>query len=145
MQGESRNLKSKKRLLVVIYARNLWKVTPCALCGSTFFQSSQTIFFWRLVTSDNDSFMYFCSYSSLFSDLPCCLPAGFATHGGVPQLGPAPRSSPILAGIVSGRRCSSGSSGLGDEGATPWSSPSGSSQFYEECVRSVWVGECVTN
>lgn len=74
------------------------------------------------------------------SDLPCCLQAGSATRGGAPQSRPAPHSSPVWAGIASGWWCSSGSSGLGDEGATPWSSPSGSSQFYGERD-----GECVSS
>lgn len=67
-----------------------------------------------------------------FDFLPCCLPAGSVSHGGVPQLCPAPHSAPIWAGTVSGWWCSNGSSELGDEAATPWSSPLGSSQFYGE-------------
>lgn len=67
-----------------------------------------------------------------FDFLPCCLPAGSVSHGGAPQLCPAPHSAPVWAGTVSGWWCSNGSSGLGDEAATPWSSPLGSSQFYGE-------------
>lgn len=66
------------------------------------------------------------------SGLPCCLPADSATRGGAPQPCPAPHSAPVWAGIVWGWWCSSGSNGLGDEGATPWSSPSGSFQFCGE-------------
>lgn len=61
--------------------------------------------------------------------LPSCLPAGFVARGDDPRPCPAPRSAPVWAGIVSGWRCSSGSSGLVGEAATPWSCLSQSSQF----------------
>lgn len=103
MQRESWNLKMKTSLLVVIYDD-----TICWLSLDIFFQALP------------------------FNFLPCCLPAGSVTRGGAPQPRPAHHSAPVWAGTVWGWWCSSGSSGLGDEAATPWSSPSGSSQFYGE-------------
>lgn len=73
-----------------------------------------------------------------FNFLPCCLPTGSVTRDGAPQPCPAPHSVPVWAETVSGWWCSSGSSGLGGVAATPWSSPSGSSQFYEK-----WDGKCI--
>lgn len=75
------------------------------------------------------SLVIYLSGRSHFSDSPCCLRADSAARGDAPRPRLGLRSAPVWAGIVSGWWCSSGSSGLGDGGATPWSSPSGSSQF----------------
>lgn len=118
--------KTKKKLLVIwIFQSELTRFRPTSSALDL-----------RSMTQHSDS-EYLLAEAHPFSDLLCSLPAGSAAHGGVPQPHLVLGSAPAWAGTVSGWWCSSGSSGLADEVATPLSSPSGSSRFYSE-----WHGAC---